>query len=247
MSASVSFSFGSLAGGYCFSSPSQFASDLFALISGTVSVNGIVIGSSTPAVGDRDKAWFKLDSTGRLIGVATYLGAWLMPYPVPASGKERRMYAGADGAGDLWLYDGGDGTDPAGATDTSGSFWAIDHDFDFRIPMGPGTNGTSYDGNPATALTQGNNLGEERHTLIQGELPNISLGVLATAGTNAVWCASTATGAVVNGEGLGAAGVTNQPKALTEPMGSSLSHQNMPPVRGIYMIKRSARKFLVLG
>ncbi len=50
--------------------------------------------------------------------------AWVWPHQVPPLSEERRLWLGTEA--DLWFYDGGDGTTPVGATDTTGAMWAVD-------------------------------------------------------------------------------------------------------------------------
>jgi hypothetical protein len=66
--------------------------------------------SSTPlAYGDPIR-WFLWNGT-----------EWVWPHLTPSNSGERRLWTGT--AADLWFFDGGDGTDPAGATDTTGAMW----------------------------------------------------------------------------------------------------------------------------
>jgi len=261
MSVNVSFSWGNLPANYCFSTLEAYKNDIFNLLTGNIggNFNGVIISTTTPAVGDRDKLWVKIDSTGRPLGNFIYLGSWIWPHPTPASGGERRMYAGTNDAAGLWAYDGGDGTDPAGATPTTGSMWAVDHDFDFAIPMGPGTNPLTYDGGAATVLAEGGvagaTLGAEKGLIDKTELPPIQLGILNTGGASGYLQSVHSTGTpAATGEGLGESGVVTQNTALTDflnnPQGGGTSvaqkhHSNLPPVRGIWFIKRSARMYYV--
>jgi hypothetical protein len=57
-------------------------------LSGLSNLTGIIIGSSEPAVSDRDKAWIKVDSgSGRAVGVYRFLGSWVQIPNVPLSGE----------------------------------------------------------------------------------------------------------------------------------------------------------------
>ena len=51
-------------------------------------------------------------------------GAWVWPHLIPPGDGERRIWVGSES--DLWFHDGGDGTDPATATDTVGAMWEKD-------------------------------------------------------------------------------------------------------------------------
>lgn len=237
MSSNVNFSLANFPSGYCFPGVQQYATDLVALLTGTVNTAGkILIGPNAPAPADQDGVWLRTVG-GYLEGVYLYLGVWARPHPIPPSSNSRFLYAGADGAADLWLYDGGDGTDPATATLTSGSMWAVDHAFDFKMPIGPGTNGVTYDGNPATIIAQGGTGGEERHKLLATES-----GVAAHTHDLTQY-------SLINGSNFNAGGNNDRGGSVTGGVTggaapASLSHQNLPPFLGIYFIKRSARQFI---
>lgn len=49
---------------------------------------------------------------------------WAWPNPISPASNERRLWTGS--LADLYYHDGGDGTDPAGATDYTGAMWAQD-------------------------------------------------------------------------------------------------------------------------
>ena len=51
-------------------------------------------------------------------------GQWVWPNPIAPSSGERRLWTGS--SADLWFHDGGDGTDPAAATPTTGAMWMVD-------------------------------------------------------------------------------------------------------------------------
>lgn len=106
-----------------------------------------------------------------------------------------------------------------------------------RVPVGAGGTGTSVLGNAI-----GNTGGEEAHTLIQAELPNVSLGngIVDDTGvafnygktTTGIPGAATATMAIDTG---------GQPltyQGLTAPLGSGSAHNNMQPSAVVnYIIK----------
>ena len=59
---------------------------------------------------------------------------WVWPHEVPSTSGIRQMWVGVES--DLWFYDGGDGTDPAAATDTTGGMWMVDTVFNSKSPRG---------------------------------------------------------------------------------------------------------------
>lgn len=97
-----------------------------------------------PASTDRGNLWHKrIDDgadgapTGRLYQF--YGGKWVSPHYFAPGGPQRIWYEGSEAS--LWLLDGGDGGDPSSAipTDTTGSFWQRDTNYDFRFPLAQGT------------------------------------------------------------------------------------------------------------
>jgi hypothetical protein len=230
--------------GYCWQGPQQYADDLIALMSATLpdGATGIIVSSSIPGPSDQDKAWLRLNNDGTPDKLYKFQGAWIALNPTPAGGQERRIWTGTNDAGGLWSYDGGDGSDPGtvAPTATTGSMWQVDTNFNFAIPMGVGTSPNTYDGNPATVLGLAGTLGEERHVLLNREIPKHTHQI-----------------GVDNVNQSGAANNVNQvhsepgaPIAMTSEDGTvgglrGESHQNLPPVVGVYFIKRTARTHYV--
>jgi len=157
---------------------------------------------------------------------------WLSPHPVPASQSEVRIWKGTELA--LWAYDGGDGTNPAftAPTDYTGAMWEVDADFAFRMPIGAGTNSVTYDSNPATVIAPGATGGEERHVLTVDELG-------AHNHSYSTYVANPA-GPV---DSIAAGTAQKYDYQVTGDAGAGESHENLPPFRGVYFIKRTARKY----
>jgi len=131
---------GVLPQGYCYpGDPQQFNSDIVSIISAVIPGNFSTFnfGPNTPPVDQQDVPWLRTDNAGVIEGWYTFQGSWVRPYPVPPSSPERRMWVGA--ADDLLTYDGGS-SDPI--TDRTGPFWEVDHSMDFKFPLGPGTSGS---------------------------------------------------------------------------------------------------------
>ncbi len=232
---------GSLPAGYCWpASPQTYYNDIIDILSAYISgeFNLFAFGASEPDPASRGLPWIKVDALNNFDGLYTYgqFSVWARPHPTPASGDERRLWVGTEAS--LQTYDGGE---IAAVTATTGPFWEVDHDFDFRVPLGPGT---SPDG---TVVAEGDNGGEEFHVLAISEMPlhghpyrlntlggfDISdptggLIMEATAGSNTNMAASTATPSDTAGQQIGGEG-------------GGLRHQNMPPYRGCFLIKRTAR------
>lgn len=275
MSVVVTNQMGNFPDGFCFENPQQFANAMVALITSFISgnFNGLIISPSEPAVQDQDKLWLKTDSSGRPIGFYSFLGQWLWPNPIPVNSPERRIWTGSESS--VWSYDGGDGTDPGSNPPTivSGAMWKVDHDFDFRFPIGAGQNSVIYTP-PGTnsSISVGQNVdnngnpGEERHILTDTEIAHIhemlaqvTLSGQAgdpTSGAPSVpptasnflpwWIKHTGDDATM----FSAHGTATAPTVASTsdvngaaPVITRVSHQNMPPFHGVFFIQRTARQF----
>jgi len=238
--ASIQFTFAGLPGGleYCFTTPQRFALDITAGLSGYLpgSFNKIINSNTEPSVADRlDSLWFKT-SDGRLY---YYDGGWKSPNLADAN--ERRIFVGAEA--DIWSYDGGDGSDPSTTTPTAttGAMWERDTDFDFRFPLGVGTS-------PAPASTNvsvGGTGGEENHVLTADELP----ATIPLTATLPGFKANIETGSPQWLAPLASSGVAQTTPANEdgsfpfENTDGGQGHNTMPPYRGVYFVKRTARQF----
>jgi hypothetical protein len=263
MAISVEFVLGQFPEGFCIQTAQQFADALVALLQGTIggSFSGIIISANPPAVTDQDKAWVKTDATGRPVGIYIYKGTWLWPHPVSASSSFRNIWVGSEAA--LWATDGGDGTDPStnAPTAITGAMWQVDTALAFKVPMGAGTNSITYDGNAATTLAVTGAAGEERHTLAGNESLDSNhvhqLGRLDNAGQIDLYLRSATAvpaqaGNAYRVKGNGAEttqdlSALNKQDVVTGGLNSAatiVSHQNLPPVYGVYFVKRTARQYL---
>jgi hypothetical protein len=222
---------GSFPSGYCWpSNPQTFANDLVngmaSYITGQFSP--FVMGSTTPGAEYNSYPWIKTDVSNNLVGIYTYGSyGWTRPHCVPQSGSERRLWVGIEA--DLQTYDGGE----AATVDIShGPFWEVDHDFDAMFPVGPGT----FAGGSTVAVGQTG--GEDLHVLTIPEMPEHSHDM--------VWdkqdvAGGTQPNGVYNGSDNGA--VVDDITRPTEVTGDGDGHNNLPPYRGAYVIKRTARLY----
>jgi hypothetical protein len=137
---------GNLPFGYCYPpSAQQFLEDIAQRMSATMPGGStFVFGQTAPK--DTGLPWLKTNSDGSIDGWYTFMGglgisgqgAWVRPYPISADSRQHWLWSGLET--DLWLLDGGDGTDPsvpANIGPAHGSFWEADHGFDRRMPLGP--------------------------------------------------------------------------------------------------------------
>jgi hypothetical protein len=137
-------------------------------------------GSTTPPT-DITQPWLKINSDGSIDGWYTYVlnvtklggAAWVRPYPIGTDLHQHWLWSGADGATGLWVFDGGDGTDPTVTGNVGpawGAFWQVDHVFDGRMAYGPdaGNPGATP---PVPPIDVGDSGGTDGYTLDGTHLP----------------------------------------------------------------------------
>lgn len=269
----VTFDWANLPLGYCWTGPQQYMDDIFALLLGTMPGGGsIIIGDDLPGPDQQtDTAWFRTQS-GRLEGIYLFQGVWHRPHPIEPSSDEVIIWKGTEA--DLWLKDGGDGTDPVSnpPTDFTGAMWQVDTDFEFRFPLGIGkgnigTNPVAYSPDAATVVAQGEtggaekvlldstNTGLDTHSHLLGKMRSDS----SAQADNAAFLTGTSAGnsgpaRVVRGVG---SGIINTD--LVDETGEKLvtadgeravdadplvAHENLPPFRCVVFARRTARKYI---
>lgn len=211
----------------------QLYLDMFARGAAQLSdIEGVVISESAPTASDRDKLWIKLVG-----GVAvspfvwsTLYARWIWPHSSSAGGFERRLWVGTEAA--LATYDGGDGN-PLGPA--SGPMWQVDHDFDGRSPMGPGAIPDTVD-----SLGVGGDYGQGQHPITTEEMPSHSHDVDAKVTT-------------FSADGGGTIYLAPNPDPATyvpflwstKTKGGDIPINWVHPVRGCFLIGRTARQFLL--
>lgn len=197
-------------------------------------LNNLLIQADEPGVDERSDAWL------RLIGADLYMeriyvfanGSWVSPHPIPASSDYRSLWVGS--TVDLQTFDGGE---VGAVTATTGPMWEVDTDFAGRIFMAPGA---IPDVNPAKNLAVGEDYGTGMHTLLQAELPdvNFDLNVSQLSQTPG---GSTVDGLLYQEPGTGSGNTANPTNLIVNSGGDGEAINTIPPVRGIYLIRRSAR------
>lgn len=232
--APITFISTTLPEGACYANDQQrfnaFAAALQGFLPG--SYNAYVVGSTEPAPEDRNKAWLKLDGDGFPVSWYYYAdGQWVWPNPVPASGFERRIWVG-NATTDLETYDGGS----AGAVSaTTGPMWEVDSTFAAKFPVGVGTFAASGSIAVGASTTGSGVTGEDKHDLSTSEIPSHthSVGVPQDTLNN--------TGQFGFMYETSADGTTHS--VTSGATGGGLPHNNLPPMLGVYFIKRTARSF----
>lgn len=243
--APIFLSFSGLPANYCYPAlPNQLGIDIIsrttAIIPGNYSFFNY--GSTTPASTDRDKPWFKTSLSGEPGKWYVYLsGQWVSEHPVPpeAPGSTgfRQLWTGS--LANLITFDGGS----AGAVgDTTGPMWEEDTAAAARFLIHPGTL-------PSTTVVPVTGTGgEETHQLTQAELPAFTLPATnirrASAQNNIADAAGFLLGTDNN---AGAADYTQNIATNAGPVSPATdAHNNMPPFFGVFLIKRTSRKFYVV-
>lgn len=242
--------------GYCPGSWQTLANDLANGMTATVAAgnNFFNFGNTQPAVGAQNMPWLRTFNDGSPDKWYVYAsGAWVSRHDVPPSSSERRLWIGLES--DLITYDGGQA---GGVSDTTGPMWQVDHAFDARFPVGPGTLPST------TAIAPLGTGGEENHTLLLAEEPPHFHGVagygfsigddteaqMISRNWSGVTTFATKMDAGDGARSMFASGnITSGPFATANQSAdvsvATTPHNNMPPYIGAFFIKRTARKFYV--
>lgn len=239
---------GQLPGGaaYCVRDPQSFFQDMISQMSAYVSglFAGTVISDSQPAATDQDKVWFRTVGGAPVYPFAWrfYNGLWVARHAESPNSSRRELYTGTEAG--LASYDGGDGGAIGTVSATTGPMWQVDHTFDFRFPLGPGSS-------PAgTIVAVGDTGGEETHSLTTAEIPPHTHPTPRGSGF-VIW--DKTSGGIQNWTGgayefdLPSASGSNPSSAATGSTGGDgtnvTAHNTMPPYLATFLIKRTGRIF----
>jgi len=250
--------------GYCFTTWQQFAIDLFTGAFGVLPASvgtGFNIGNAPPSdPADNLKPWFKTNPDQSLEGIYVFaFGTWVRPYPTPPGPTDfRAIWVGT--LVDLYSYDHGDGTDPTVTPPTTitGSFWQQDTDFAARTLVGVGTLPLA-----GTVLSVGDTGGLDEVKLLTENLAPHTHQAHAADQTgdpnNVIWgsspLGSTSQGVLYPGSG-GLGGPNENPirttlrntggdLSITNPT-EAVGHENMPPFKAVYVVKRTTRVHITI-
>lgn len=229
----------SLPSGYCPTTWQQLANEIVgkAVVQFTSSSFTVVITSATaPAATDRDKLWFNTNDD-RIYRF--HDGAWLNEHEEAPSGLARRIYIGT--LTQLQTYDGGD-TDASG--DASGPMWERDTDFNDRIPIGVGstlatTVGTNYGDSDASITLSDTNIQDHRH-FIAANL-NVSSQPAPTASNQIAYSAGGTGNENYIFQGTSTGATIGRTSTVGAATGANEAFSILNPVRGVYLVKRTAR------
>lgn len=224
MSANVVIETSEVPSTFCHTSWQTTWPTLVGLLSGQLdgNVQSINFGSTVPDAEDRDKPWFRINADGTPDKVYSYSsGNWMALHPLAA--------------GLIMLYDGSeasintlDGGESGAVTASTGPFWERVTAMDGRFPIGPGTtaNGTN--------ILIGGTGGEDEVTLTEDQMPSHT----HTFNIGAV-------GEEETGVHIDTRQGPDDParNKTTHSSGGDEPHNNLPPYRGIWFIKRTARLY----
>ena len=215
--------------------PQALYNEMFAKGYVQLTVQGNIIQETEPGPTDRDKIWWQIDGSGHIIGWWKYSGGlWRRPYDPTGViyPNERRLWVGSEAS--LQTYDGGT---VAAVTATTGPFWEVDHEFDGRSLMGPGT---IPDVDPSKSLAVTEKYGTGEHTQTEDEMP---------AHVHTVNNGQICKGAADGNDSLTDEGTLRKPpdqgggtlNFSTDSTGGGSSMNWVHPVYGCFVIKRTIR------
>lgn len=212
---------------------------------------GIYKGATAPPVDQRNRLWYNT-TVGRWYEFTN--GNWMRQYQFAASSDLEMIWAGTEA--ELATFDGGDSN---AVGDFSGPLWRIDHEFDGRTLIGAGT---IPDTDPAVTIAQGAIVdstglqGTYKHVLTgpEGAVADHihPFGLTNPAGDDAYFNRS----GVNTVEGYSGYYITGSngnivtaqttadlftSKAALGAGLTSVGHNNMQPYRARYVIRRTAR------
>lgn len=212
--------------GYCFTTPNQFAVDLITRLSGELAGDASFFnyGPNTPAPDDQDKPWIRLDSNGNIDKIYSFSnGAWVARHPV-APGIVV-MYEGSEAS--ITTLDGGE----SGAiTATTGPMWEKVSTMDARFPIGPGTLASG------TIVNVGDTGGEEKVELLEANIPiHVMNGYIVDTGANL------ATRGILSDDDRSTTAHEIDRFGGDPVTDATVAHNNLPPYKAIFFIRRTAR------
>jgi hypothetical protein len=212
--------------------------------------NLVNYGSTTPASEDQDKPWIRTNVDGSPDRVYVYFnGNWVAPHAIqPSQLHLRWLWVGSVAA--LRSFDGGDGSSDS-PTPTTGAMWEVDASVDAKFLCTPGTFTNAGELAVNGTLTATGVAGVDEHTLVVGETP---AHTHQCVDAEAVSDAALAPGAILAGRRTaGSSGsyflrgdeTLTPDSCTTSSTGGGEAHNNLPPMYGIYLIRRTARAYYV--
>lgn len=226
---------GSLSNPACYpASAQEFYNEMFQL--GVAQLNstltGVLVSDTEPAAADRDKIWFRTSAGAPVFPSLWFffLGQWLSRHPTPAGSLWALPYTGT--VASIATLDGG-AAGAINADGTTGPFWEEVVSLRARMPIGAGTLPSG------AVLAVGDVGGEEEHTLLETELPEVTLPMSGFA---------IPTGRFAYQASVLAKQFNPQTDPLTTPIansditfGSATPFNELPPYLTLTFLRRTAR------
>lgn len=221
---------GQLANGFCPASYQDMVNGFSAVQTVTIPDNtSISVSATKPA--DKTKPWLQLDQFGRPVRLYWFAqGAWLSYHPMPSG----LTMIWTDVLPNFTTFDGGD-ANPLSVL--SGPMWEVVSALSAKFPLGAGTLPSG------TVVNIGDAGGEEKHVLLQAELPTFS----PTMKFNAAQADGDFSPVPVGADLLGSTNppvLNPAPMTMTgDPIGSNTAHNNMPVWFGVAFLRRTTRLY----
>lgn len=239
--------FGQLPLNYCWpSNPQTFLNDVAQIIYAAVqdNITGVFYGPTDP--GADTKLWFNTNN-GRLYEWNSTYGLRTSLYFPAANAQFRMLWEGTEA--ELIAMD--NPSLSATVTQISGPFWTIDHNYDGRSPMGPGA--ISGEDPIVKTLAVLENYGTGSHIQLATEVAQHTHIVEHSDATVGATYSHVNTGdahpfdgSIDEPLGVDAAGANQASYIARASLVAATAMQNVHPVRGAYVIKRTSRVYYTL-
>lgn len=201
---------------------------LMALVRVPITAVNETISATEPGPALRAYPWQKLDADGTPRERYIYAnGAWLSLHPDPPGAVW--MYEGSEISLETW-----DGGESGAVSATTGPFWEVVTQMAAKFPIGPGTLEST------TVVAIGGEGGSEKHALTIPEIPPHTHPVEGSGFDDGA--TPSARKIIIDDEHNASAN-----NSVTELTGGTagvvVAHNNLPPFRAIWFIRRTARLF----
>lgn len=234
---------GTLADPNCWTTPQSLYNEMFqrGVAVQSTTLTGVLLQDTEPSASDRDKVWARTSGgapvTPFLWAWSTAVGFWVAKHPIAAGTLWAYPYTGS--VASIATLDGG-AVGAVGAV--SGPFWEAVTSLAAKMPIGAGTLPSG------TVLAVGDTGGEEKHTLLQTEMPSLWGNIKAVLRGWRITPSETLAPTWL--APAGSAGTTQTNPATEtgtfsfENTGGDQPMNNLPPYTALTFLRRTARIYL---